>query len=149
MTLPMTPAFVCIFTLGGGPLTGSEVKWFLLASGAIILVGICWQLTDTLIKRFYGRKWPTVHAVIEIVSVAYCEDDSLIPAPKADLDDSYYLATLTYTYSNPEQQIGDYKRRFGDETEANAWANSYKGETVKVHVDPRDPTQSLLREEDL
>ena len=149
MNLPMTPGFASICMLAGGPLTGTEVKWFVLVAGAIIFIGICQQLIDTLIKRFYGRKWPTVQAVIDIVSVAYCEDDSLIPAPKADLDHPYYLATLTYTYNNPEQQIGDYKRRFGDEDEAKAWANSYKGETVKIHVDPRDPTRSLLREEDL
>ena len=145
----MTPAFARIYMLAGGPLTGFEVKWFLLAASAIILVGICWQLMDSLTKRLYGRKWPTVQAVIEIVSVAYCEDDSLIPAPKADLDHPYYLATLTYVYSNPEQQMGDYKRRFGDEAEANAWASSYKGETVEVHVDPRNPTRSVLREESL
>lgn len=149
MNLPMTQVFASLHMIAGGPLTGSEVKWFLLAAGAIMLVGICWQLIDTSIKRFYGRNWPTVQASIEIVSVAYCEDDSLIPSPKADLDHPYYLATLTYIYNNPEQQIGDYKRRFGDEGEANAWANSYKGETVKVHVDPRDPTRSVLREEDL
>lgn len=149
MSLTITSEFACIYVLAGGPLTGSEIKWFSLAAGAIILVGIIWQLVDTLIRRFYGRKWPTVQAVIEIVSVAYCEDDSFIPAPKADLDHPYYLAALTYSYNNPEQQMGDYKRRFGDEEEANAWANSYKGETVKVHVDPRDPTRSVLREEDL
>jgi len=134
---------------GGGPLTGSEVKWFFLAFGAVMLVGACWDLIDSLIKRFYGRKWPTIQAVIDIVSVAYCEDDSPIPAPKASLDHPYYLATLTYIYNNPEQQMGDYKRRFGNEKDAKDWANSYKGETVKVHVDPHDPTRSVLREEDL
>jgi hypothetical protein len=45
--------------------------------------------------------------------------------------------------------MGDYSRRFGKKEDAEAWANSYKGETVKVHVDPRDPTRSVLREEDL
>lgn len=114
-----------------------------------MLVGICGGVMQTLVTRFHGREWPTVEAVIEIVSVAYCADDSLIPAPKAGLEDNYYLATLTYTYNNPEQQMGDYSRRFGDKEEANAWANSYKGETVKVHVDQRDPTRSVLREEDL
>lgn len=148
MILTIARAFASIFVLAGGPLTGSEVKWFFLAAGAILLVAVCWDLIESLIERFHGRKWPTVQAVIEIVSVAYC-DDSFIPSPKADLDDTYYLATLTYTYNNPEQQMGDYKRRFGDKEEANAWANSYKGEMVKVHVDPHDPTRSVLREEDL
>ena len=32
--------------------------------------------------------------------------------------------------------MGDYSRRFASESDARAWANSYKGETVKVHVDP-------------
>jgi len=145
----MTPAPVCICAFAGGPLTGSEFKWLLLAVGAILLAGICWQLIDSSLKHFYGRKWPAVQAVVEFVSVARCEDDSLIPAPKPGLDHPYYLATLTYTYNNPEQQMGDYQRRFGDEAEANDWANSYKGETVKVHVDPGDPARSILREEDL
>ena len=62
---------------------------------------------------------------------------------------SCYKATLTYTYNNPEQQMGDYSRDCANEADAKAWANSYKGETVKVHVDPRDPTRSVLRKEDL
>ena len=132
---------------GGGPLTRFEVILFLLVAGAVILVAICWGIVEDWIKHTRGHNWPTVSAVIDIVSVAFIEDD--IPSPKADLDDSYYKATLTYTYNNPEQQMGDYSRRFGDKDEAEAWANSYKGETVKVHVDPRDPTRSVLREEDL
>ena len=45
--------------------------------------------------------------------------------------------------------MGDYSRDFGNKDEADAWANSYKGETVKIYVDPRDPTHSFLRDEDL
>jgi hypothetical protein len=56
---------------------------------------------------------------------------------------------LTYVYRNPELQMGDYSRRFANEDDAKAWANSYKGETVKVRVDPRDPMRSVLRKEDL
>jgi hypothetical protein len=110
-------------------------------------VGICRQLLAKWIKGTRGRNWPTVSAVVDIVSVAFCEDNTL--RLKADLSFPYYLATLTYIYYNPEQQMGDYSRRFGNEEDAKSWANSYKGETVKVHVDPRDPTRSVLREEDL
>ncbi len=63
--------------------------------------------------------------------------------------DPYYRATLTYIYNNPEQQMGDYSRDFGKREDAESWANSYKGEAIKIHVDPRDPTRSVLREEDL
>jgi hypothetical protein len=132
---------------GGGAGTRFWLIAIALAAGAVILVGICKGIVEDWIERTRGRKWPTVSAVIEVVSVAFMEDD--IPSPKADLDGSYYKATLTYTYKNPEQQMGDYSRDFAEEDEAKAWANSYKGETVKVHVDPSDPTRSVLREEDL
>jgi len=131
---------------------GGTGNWFLLflmpaVAAVIILVGIFWEIVDRFIKRFHGCNWPTVPAVIDIVSVAFFEDNTMNPGMTIDF--SYYQATLTYTYHNPDQQMGDYKRRFGDKDEAEAWANSYKGETVKVHVDPRDPTRSVLREEDL
>jgi hypothetical protein len=132
---------------GGGPVTGFEVLLFSLAAGVVILVAIGRGIVQDWLERSRGRKWPAVSAVIDVVSVAFIEDD--IPSPKADLNDSYYKATLTYTYNNPEQQMGDYSRRFGDKDEAEAWANSYKGETIKVHVDPRDPTRSILQDKDL
>ena len=143
----MTPIIAGILISGGGTITRFEIILFSLAVVVLIFVAVCWGIIEEWIERTRGRNWPTVSAVIDIVSVAHIEDDSL--SPKADLDDSSYKATLTYTYNNPEQQMGDYSRSFGDKDEAQAWANSYKGETVKVHVDPRDPTRSVLREEDL
>ncbi len=132
---------------GGGPLTRFKIVLILLVFGTFVLVGACWDIINMLIKRFHGRSWPTVSAVVGIVSVDCCEDIAL--PFKASLDSPYYQATLTYTYNFPDHQMGDYKRRFGNEDEAKAWANSYKGETVKVHVDPSDPGRSVLREEDL
>ncbi len=144
----MTPLIAGILMhLGGGPLTRREVIVFSLVVGVGLLVSICWETVDGLIRRFHGRNWPTVSAVIDAVSITLVE--SHLPSSGAVHFWPSYLATLTYSYSNPEQQMGDYKRRFGNEDEAKAWANSYKGETVKVHVDPRDPTRSVLREEDL
>jgi hypothetical protein len=123
----------------------SALLW--LAFGGIILFGVCWQLFDNWVERTHGRNWPTVSAVVDIVTVALMKDNGL--PGKAYSSTSYYQATLTYIYYNPEQQMGDYSRRFGNEDDAKAWANSYKGETIKVHVDPRDPTRSVLRKEDI
>lgn len=86
------------------------------------------------------NRWPTVDAVVDIVSVADVTDDARYPS---------YRATLTYIYHNPEEQMGDYSSDFSKKEDAEAWANSFKGESVKVHVDPRDPKRSVLREEDL
>jgi Protein of unknown function (DUF3592) len=144
----MTPLVACILILGSGPDTRFWLILISLFGAVVMLVGLCWQLLDNWQKRTHGRNWPTVSAVVDIVSVAFCEDDSLLPL-KADLSFPYYQATLTYVYKNPEQQMGDYSRSFGKKEDAEDWANSYKGETVKVHVDPRDPTRSVLREEDL
>lgn len=59
------------------------------------------------------------------------------------------FCTLTYTYHNPEEQMGDYTRDFGNRKDAEEWADSYKNETVKAHVDPRNPTRSVLMEAEL
>jgi Protein of unknown function (DUF3592) len=144
-SLRMTPLNVIIHGGGGGPVTGFEIKMFLLAAGSAILVGICWGAVQEWIDRSHARNWPTVTAVIDSVSVAFIQDN----APRYALDSSHFEATLTYVYRFPEEQMGDYSRSFVKKEDAEAWANSYKGETVKVHVDPRDPTRSLLREEDL
>ena len=124
----------------GGPITHLEVILISLFVGAVTLVGICWQLLNTWRERTLGRNWPTVSAVIDVVSVANVTDDARYPS---------YLATLTYVYRNSDQQIGEYSRKFGNKDDAQDWANSYKGETVKIHVDPRDPLRSVLRKEDL
>jgi hypothetical protein len=116
---------------------------------AVLLGAICWGAVEDWFEHVHGRNWPTVDAVIDIVSVAFIPDDSLIPPSQPSLDSSHYKATLTYVYHSPEEQMGDYSRDFGNEDDAKAWANSYKCETVKVHVDPRDPARSVLRKEDL
>ena len=144
----MTSLNASILVYAGGPLTRNEVILFSLVAGIIIFVAVVKGVVEDLIARSRGRKWPTTSAVIDIVSVAFIEDDG-IPSPKPGLDSSHYQATLTYIYNTPEQQMGDYRRDFGDRKDAEDWANSYKGETVKIHVDPRDPARSVLREEDL
>ncbi len=121
----------------GRPLSRFDVILISLFVGAVVLVGICREIVRRWVERTHGRNWPTVSAVIDIVSVAFIEDD--IPSIKAYPDASYYQAALTYTYHNPEQQMGDHSRSFGKKEDAEAWAKSYKGETVKVHVDRETP----------
>lgn len=121
----------------------------MLAVVVAVLVTVGWTIAKDWLERTRCRNWLKVSAVVDIVSVAYCEPDNLIPSMKSSSYNPYYRATLTYVYQSPEQQIGDYSRDFGNKEDAESWANSYKGETVNVHVDPRDPTRSVLREEDL
>ena len=138
---------IAVFLMRGSPLTRFEIILISVFAGAIMLQGVCQEMFRRWKRRTHGRNWPTVSAVVDVVSVAFIEDN--IPSIRAYPDQSYYQATLTYTYRNPEPQMGDFRKGFGSKEEAQSWADSYKGETVKVHVDPRDPTRSVLREEDL
>jgi hypothetical protein len=114
-SLTLTPLIAGMVMRGGGTIFGfSPMVLISLAFGACILVGICWQILDNWVERTRGRNWPTASAIIDVVSVAFIGDN--IPSPKANLDHPYHLATLTYSYSNPEQQMGDYSRRFATRT---------------------------------
>jgi hypothetical protein len=146
----MTQLIASILSFAGGAGTRFWLILISLFAVAILLAAICCDIVRAWIKRSRGRDRPTVTALVDIVSVAYCEPDgSPILYFNASSYNPYYQAALTYIYHYPEQQMGDYSRSFGKKEDAEAWANSYKGETVKVHVDPRDPARSLLREEDL
>ena len=66
--------------LGG---TGTRF-WLILippTAGAVILVAICWGLVEDWIERTRGRNWQMVSAVIDIVSGAFIEDNTLPPKP--------------------------------------------------------------------
>lgn len=89
----MTPLFASILILAGGPITRFEIILISLAVAAVMLVAVCWQMLDHWIERTRGRNWPTVSAVVDIVSVACIEDDT--PGMKAYPDLSNYQATLT------------------------------------------------------
>jgi hypothetical protein len=144
----MTPLIAGILMhSGGGPITRFEVILFLLVAGTMLLVAICWGAVEEWIERTRGRNWPTVSAVIDVVGVTVVECKGISSAAVHYWPT--YLATLTYSYRNAEQQTGDYSREFAKKEDAEAWANSYKGSTVVVHVNPRDHTRSVLRKEDL
>jgi hypothetical protein len=145
----MPQLFASILVRGDDPGAGFWLILILLVAGVFMFVAICRVIVGDWIERTRCRNWPTVSAVVDIASVAYCEPDSLLPPLKASSYNRYYKVTLTYIYHYPEEQMGDYSRDFISKENAEAWANSYKGETIAIHVDPRDPTRSVLREEDL
>jgi hypothetical protein len=91
-----------------------------------------------------GRDWASVSAVVEVVSVVVQTEERRTGEYIVG-----YLATLTYFYRNPELQMGEFSRMFGEENDAKAWTLSYKGKAVMVHLDPNDPSHSVLRREDL
>jgi hypothetical protein len=91
-----------------------------------------------------SRNWPSVSGVIDIAAVA----KDVVAANRAGTV-IRYQAMLTYSYRNPDLQTGDYNRSFSNEDDAKEWADSLKGRKVTVHVNPRDPARSVLREENL
>jgi Protein of unknown function (DUF3592) len=103
-----------------------------------------WQFWVQRAKGIRGRNWPTVSAVIDLASV----QKRVEPGGKGPPIITW-VVLLTYVYRNPEMQTGDFDKECYSEDEARAWAESVKGSTVMVHVDPKDPGNSVLRAEDL
>jgi hypothetical protein len=126
-------------------LRGTANDWYYLPFlMAFVVVGVVagyWRFFLQWLNGIRGRDWTVVPAVVDIVSAVPQTDDRghIIG----------YLATLTYFYRNPELQMGEYSRMFGEQEEAQTWTASYKGDTVMVHVDPHDLSRSVLRTEEL
>lgn len=126
----------------------SPFDWYIfpaaLIFGAVALVYRDWTFLAQWFGGIEGRNWPTVPAVVDVVTVAVQTEQTRYGERTIG-----YLATLTYFYRNPDLQMGEYCRMFDEEEDAQAWANSYKGSTVTAHVDPRDVSRSVLRKEEL
>jgi hypothetical protein len=126
----------------------SDDNWYevfiFLGVLAFTLAASYWRFFVQWLNGIRGRDWAAVSATVDVVSVV--EQTMQTKYGERPIG---YLATLTYFYRNPELQTGDYSRTFGNETEAQGWAASYKGKTVMVHIDPRDPSNSVLRKEEL
>jgi hypothetical protein len=61
---------------------------------------------------------------------------------------SYLEGVLTYSYTVPghDLEVGEYRKRFEDEGEADAWARALRDTFVDVRVDPADVTRSVWQE---
>jgi len=127
---------------------GSVNDWYaipIFLAFVVISLGVrYWRFFTQWLRGVWGRDWAPVSAIIDVVSVVVKTEQGRYGEYVVG-----YLATLTYFYRNPELQMGEYSRVFDEEDEARAWAASYKGRTVMVHVDPRDLSNSVLRKEEL
>lgn len=127
---------------------GSANDWYffpiLVVSMGVSVAARYWRFVLQWLNGIRGRDWARISAVIDVVSV--------VKQTEQRRGGEYvvgYLATLTYFYRNPELQMGEYSRLLDEEDDANSWAESYKGRTVMVNVDPRNPANSVLRKEEL
>jgi len=129
-------------------LRGTVSDWYrlpiYLTIFVVSVVAGYWRFFLQWLNGIRGRNWAVVPAVVDVVSVVAQTEQGRYGDRVVG-----YLATLTYFYRNPELQVGDYSRMFDAEGDAQAWVASYKGNTVKVHVDPHDETRSVLRKEEL
>jgi hypothetical protein len=106
---------------------------------------ISWQFVVPWLNGVRSRNWPTFAAVIDRVVVK--KQDNTGPGKHTSY--TTYVTFLTYVYHCPELQTGSYDRSFVSEEYAQAWANSLKGCSVMVRVDPRNPSRSVLLKEDI
>jgi hypothetical protein len=61
---------------------------------------------------------------------------------------SYWEGLLTYSYIVPghDLEVGEYRKRFEDESEADDWARALRDTFVDVRVDPADVRRSVWQE---
>jgi hypothetical protein len=127
---------------------GSVYDWYyfpiFVAFVAVSIAARYRQIFIQWLNGIRGRDWASVSALIDVVSVV-----PQIEQTRYGERTVGFLATLTYFYRNPELQMGEYCRMFDTENEAQSWTASYKGRNVMVHIDPKDPTRSVLRAEEL
>jgi hypothetical protein len=140
----MDQLIACLFFLSRG--TDHDWTSFLIALAVIVVTAVAryWRFFLQWLNGIRGRDWSLISAAVDVVSVVAETEDTRYGERIVG-----YLATLTYFYRNPELQVGEYSRMFDAEGDAQAWAASYKGKMVPVRVDPRDPSRSVLRKEEL
>jgi hypothetical protein len=108
---------------------------------AIAVVAHRWRkLFEERVRLRAAPNWPAITATIEVPAV--------LRQPAADKKHGV-VVSLTYFYRNPELQMGEYRRTFATKEQAKQWGAQFKGRTVPVHVNPNDPTDSVLLDRDV
>ena len=103
-----------------------------------------WKTWRRRIGTGAARNWPTITASVDVASVV-----ERVAEGRSEGRIKDFVGTLTYFYRNPELQMGEYERVFPLRAAAQQWAQQFKGRQVLVHINPRDPADSVLLKADL
>jgi len=109
---------------------------FVLAGGATLFL---WGI-PTIQKAYASQSWPSVQGTITVSNLV----------TNTDSDGTTYKADIGYNYIASEQTQSGTNVTFGAYSSSNASemrsiVNRYPlGTSVKVYVDPKDPTNSVL-----
>ena len=133
--------------------SGSVFVGLLIVFGAVALFGLV-RFILRLNRARNARNWPTVSASIRVATAVEREIE------QGSLKDEFimeamgkrhyaHIGVLTYFYEDSGEQMGEFEKRFRDKSSAEKWAAAYRDREVSIHVDPSNPANSVLFEEDL
>ncbi len=131
--------------IGRGFLVDLERLPFLFKLGLLWIVGAsCWQWWKQRQKTEMvsaSVAWPAYQARVVWAQVSDRKKEGRH-------GDYYSEGLLTYSYTVPGQEIevGEYRKRFEDEEEADAWARGLRDTFIEVRVDPADAKRSLWQQ---
>ena len=115
-----------------------------------LLITPLWNLLKRKFIAYKVHSWTAIPATIDIVTVVEREEqESRSRFSFYQSTSVYYVAVLTYFYRLPELETGEYERKFDLDTAAQHWADQFKGRQVMVQVNPKDPSESYLLDDEV
>jgi Protein of unknown function (DUF3592) len=122
-----------------------QLPWTFKAFLCFVLGSYVWNWLNGWRKRSLrtaAETWPAISGRVvarEIKERKQGED--------ANVD--AFVAVVTYSYFQSEQQSGTYRREFDSQDEAGAWLDLLYEKEIQVRVDPASPSRSTLLDSDL
>ncbi len=107
----------------------------------VSLFGLIGAVITLLIARHYqrvGEDWPLVEGTIQQVCVT-----------KGEGRDPLTYAALDYSYFCKQYESGVIERVFLKEHSARVFAEKFRNRKLPVHVNPRDPSISVVLKKDI
>jgi hypothetical protein len=134
-----------------------QVAFWVVVFGLILFQAFRFFDLNERFTRFRTKAkshdWPVVQASIDVATGVERE------VGQSKYGTIYnHLGVLNYFYkaqptgfdsTGDDRRMGEFEKTFDSLEEAKEWAEACKGLTVKVHVNPRNPDDSILMDEDV